>query len=155
MSDPRTARLQELIHRRDKVLAVLHPPSAAHARIMEKAGCEALFVGTGGVVGASLEPAAEAGARKIGAGVGLSLVAAAGFGFTLVALSRASAVPAYQSLRSARYRANDFAATILFIRVFWFVVVARTYRSYVSGSRLPSVRSFGSSQSMKRRRCEK
>lgn len=51
-SDPRTARLQELIHRRDKVLAVLHPPSAAHARIMEKAGCEALFVGTAGVVGA-------------------------------------------------------------------------------------------------------
>jgi 2-methylisocitrate lyase-like PEP mutase family enzyme len=47
-----TARLQELIHRRDKVLAVLHPPSAAHARIMERAGCEALFVGTGGVVGA-------------------------------------------------------------------------------------------------------
>src|SRR5712675_3777255 len=44
--------LQTLIHRRDKVLAVLHPPTAAHARIMEKAGCEALFVGTGGVVGA-------------------------------------------------------------------------------------------------------
>jgi hypothetical protein len=52
MTNPRAARLQELIHRRDKVLAVLHPPSAAHARIMEKAGCEALFVGTGGVVGA-------------------------------------------------------------------------------------------------------
>ena len=50
--DSRTARLQELIHRRDKVLAVLHPPTAAHARIMERAGCEALFVGTGGVVGA-------------------------------------------------------------------------------------------------------
>ena len=49
---PKSARLQELIHRRDKVLAVLHPPTAAHARIMEKAGCEALFVGTGGVVGA-------------------------------------------------------------------------------------------------------
>ena len=48
----KSARLQTLIHRRDKVLAVLHPPSAAHARIMEKAGCEALFVGTGGVVGA-------------------------------------------------------------------------------------------------------
>src|SRR5690349_21450286 len=47
-----TARLQQLIHRRDKVLAVLHPPTAAHARIMERAGCEALFVGTGGVVGA-------------------------------------------------------------------------------------------------------
>src|SRR5690242_13019330 len=52
VSNPRSARLQELIHRRDKVLAVLHPPSAAHARIMEMAGCEALFVGTGGVVGA-------------------------------------------------------------------------------------------------------
>jgi len=52
MDDSRAARLQELIHRRDKVLAILHPPSAAHARIMEKAGCEALFVGTGGVVGA-------------------------------------------------------------------------------------------------------
>jgi 2-methylisocitrate lyase-like PEP mutase family enzyme len=52
MARSRAARLQELIHRRDKVLAVLHPPSAAHARIMEQAGCEALFVGTGGVVGA-------------------------------------------------------------------------------------------------------
>src|ERR1700731_577738 len=50
--DSRTARLQGLIHRRDKVLAVLHPPTAAHARIMQRAGCEALFVGTGGVVGA-------------------------------------------------------------------------------------------------------
>jgi 2,3-dimethylmalate lyase len=52
MSGMRTTRLQELIHRPGKVLAVLHPPTAAHARIMEKAGCEALFVGTGGVVGA-------------------------------------------------------------------------------------------------------
>src|SRR4051812_49841211 len=52
MSTPQTARLQQLTHRRDKVLAVLHPPTAAHARIMERAGCEALFVGTGGVVGA-------------------------------------------------------------------------------------------------------
>src|SRR5437773_6327366 len=52
MSQSSTARLQELIHRRDKVLAVLHPPTAAHARIMERAGSEALFVGTGGVVGA-------------------------------------------------------------------------------------------------------
>src|ERR1700757_2974538 len=48
----KSAHLQELIRRRDKVLAVLHPPTAAHARIMEKAGCETLFVGTGGVVGA-------------------------------------------------------------------------------------------------------
>src|ERR1700676_5634114 len=52
MSHSPSAQLQQVIHRRDKVLAVLHPPTAAHARIMEWAGCEALFVGTGGVVGA-------------------------------------------------------------------------------------------------------
>jgi 2-methylisocitrate lyase-like PEP mutase family enzyme len=46
------ARLRELMHRKDKVLTVLHPPTAAHARIMERAGCEVGFVGTGGVVGA-------------------------------------------------------------------------------------------------------
>ena len=51
-AESKSARLQELIHRRDKVLAVLHPPTAGHARSMEKAGCEALFVGTGEVVGA-------------------------------------------------------------------------------------------------------
>src|SRR3954452_10282025 len=50
-SKDKTSRLKELIHRNDKVLAVLHPPTAAHARIMEQAGCEAGFVGTGGVVG--------------------------------------------------------------------------------------------------------
>jgi 2,3-dimethylmalate lyase len=47
-----SARLRQLIHRTDRVLAVLHPPNAACARIMEKAGCEVGFVGTGGVVGA-------------------------------------------------------------------------------------------------------
>src|SRR6266568_6704448 len=52
MSHSLTARLQELIHRRDKVLAVLHPPTATHGRIMQRAGCEAGFVGTSGVVGA-------------------------------------------------------------------------------------------------------
>ena len=46
-----SARLQRLLKRTDKVLAVMHPPTAACARIMEKAGCEAGFVGTGGVVG--------------------------------------------------------------------------------------------------------
>ncbi len=46
------AQLRQLINRTDRVLAVLHPPSAALARIMEKAGCEVGFVGTGGVVGA-------------------------------------------------------------------------------------------------------
>lgn len=45
------ARLKQLIHRKGKVLVVLHPPTATHARIMEQAGCEAGFVGTSGVVG--------------------------------------------------------------------------------------------------------
>ena len=48
----KTKRLQELIHRTDRVLTIMHPPTAQHARIMEKAGCEAAFVGTSGVVGA-------------------------------------------------------------------------------------------------------
>jgi 2-methylisocitrate lyase-like PEP mutase family enzyme len=47
----KSARLKQLIHRQGKVLAVLHPPTAAHARVMQAAGCEAGFVGTGGVVG--------------------------------------------------------------------------------------------------------
>src|SRR5256714_735849 len=47
-----TTRLRQLINRTDQVLSVLHPPNAACARIMEKAGCEVGFVGTGGVVGA-------------------------------------------------------------------------------------------------------
>jgi 2-methylisocitrate lyase-like PEP mutase family enzyme len=51
-SSVKSEMLQKLIHRKDKVLAVLHPPSAALARVMERAGCEAGFVGTGGVVGA-------------------------------------------------------------------------------------------------------
>ena len=38
----KSKHLRDLLHRRDRVLAVLHPPTAAHARIMEKAGCEAL-----------------------------------------------------------------------------------------------------------------
>jgi 2-methylisocitrate lyase-like PEP mutase family enzyme len=46
-----TTRLKELIHREGKVLSVMHPPTAALARIMERLGCEALFVGTSGVVG--------------------------------------------------------------------------------------------------------
>src|SRR5438046_125452 len=46
-----TTRLRQLINRTDRVLSVLHPPNAACARIMEQAGCEVGFVGTGGVVG--------------------------------------------------------------------------------------------------------
>ncbi len=53
MSEERTTtRLKKLITRTDRVLVMLHPPSAAHARIMEAAGVEAAFVGTGAVVGA-------------------------------------------------------------------------------------------------------
>ncbi len=46
-----STRLNRLIHRRGQVLSVMHPPTAALARIMERAGCEALFVGTSAVVG--------------------------------------------------------------------------------------------------------
>jgi 2-methylisocitrate lyase-like PEP mutase family enzyme len=55
MADPRGSsrgnRLRELLARKNKVLSVLHPPTAALARVMEKAGCEAGFVGTSAVVG--------------------------------------------------------------------------------------------------------
>ena len=47
----KTTKLRQLIHRKEKVLVVLHPPTATHARIMQRAGCEAGFVGTSGVVG--------------------------------------------------------------------------------------------------------
>ena len=47
----KTKQLQALIKRKGKVLTILHTPTAAHARIMEQAGCEAAFVGTSGVVG--------------------------------------------------------------------------------------------------------
>ena len=46
-----TTRLKQLIYRQGKVLCVMHPPTAALARIMERAGCEAMFVGTSAVVG--------------------------------------------------------------------------------------------------------
>lgn len=46
-----SARLQELLYRQDKVCTVMHPPSAALARVMESAGSEAGFVGTSGVIG--------------------------------------------------------------------------------------------------------
>jgi 2-methylisocitrate lyase-like PEP mutase family enzyme len=47
-----THKLQDLIHRKGKVLTVMHPPSVTHARVMEAAGCEAGFIGTSVVVGA-------------------------------------------------------------------------------------------------------
>jgi 2-methylisocitrate lyase-like PEP mutase family enzyme len=50
-SSAKRRRLRELLARRDRVLSVLHPPTAALARIMAQAGCEAGFVGTSAVVG--------------------------------------------------------------------------------------------------------
>jgi len=47
-----TARLRALLARRERVLTVMHTPSAGLARAMEAAGAEAGFVGTAGVVGA-------------------------------------------------------------------------------------------------------
>ena len=68
-----TTRLRQLIHRTDRVLAVLHPPNAACARIMEQAGCEVGFVGTGGVVGA------YTGLADVGAVTMLECVTVAGW----------------------------------------------------------------------------
>ena len=42
-----STRLRSLLAREDRVLAVLGTPNAFHAQIMEAAGCEAAFVGTG------------------------------------------------------------------------------------------------------------
>ena len=50
----KSKRLRELIHRRDKVLAVFHPPSAALGRVLDKAGVEAGFVGTSQVIGSHI-----------------------------------------------------------------------------------------------------
>ena len=47
-----TERLRSLLARRDRVLTVMHTPSAGLARAMQAAGAEAGFVGTAGVVGA-------------------------------------------------------------------------------------------------------
>jgi 2-methylisocitrate lyase-like PEP mutase family enzyme len=47
-----TGRLRELLRRPDRVLSVMHTPSAGLARVMQEAGAEAGFVGTAGVVGA-------------------------------------------------------------------------------------------------------
>src|ERR1044071_5006313 len=68
-----TTRLRHLINRTDRILSVLHPPNAACARIMEKAGCEVGLVGTGGVVGA------YTGLADIGAVTMLECVTVAGW----------------------------------------------------------------------------
>jgi 2-methylisocitrate lyase-like PEP mutase family enzyme len=47
-----TGRLRAYLARQDRVLTVMHTPSAGLARAMEAAGAEAGFIGTAGVVGA-------------------------------------------------------------------------------------------------------
>jgi 2,3-dimethylmalate lyase len=47
-----TAQLRSLLRRGDRILTVMHTPSAGLARAMDAAGAEAGFVGTAGVVGA-------------------------------------------------------------------------------------------------------
>jgi 2-methylisocitrate lyase-like PEP mutase family enzyme len=64
-SNPKARKLRELLARQDRVLAVLHPPTAALARIMERAGCEAGFVGTSAVVG-GITGLADVGTATLG-----------------------------------------------------------------------------------------
>ena len=47
----KSKRLRKLMANTDRARPVFHPPSASHARIMQQAGCEVGFVGTGQVVG--------------------------------------------------------------------------------------------------------
>jgi len=49
-----------------------------------------IVVAVGGVVAASLEPLPEGAGRKLATGAGLALVAALGFGWTLIGLNRVS-----------------------------------------------------------------
>src|SRR3954464_7124634 len=51
VASSKSRRLRDLLARKGRVLSVLHPPTAALARVMEQAGCEAGFVGTSAVVG--------------------------------------------------------------------------------------------------------
>src|SRR3954466_16347941 len=51
VASSKSRRLRDLLARKGRVLAVLHPPTAALARVVEQAGCEAGFVGTSAIVG--------------------------------------------------------------------------------------------------------
>ena len=55
-----STRLRALLARNDRVLAVLGVPNAFHATIMEEAGCEAAFVGTG-ITGGNYTALADTG----------------------------------------------------------------------------------------------
>jgi drug/metabolite transporter (DMT)-like permease len=58
-----------------------------HPSVLQATG---IVVAVGGVVAASLEPLPEGAGRKLATGAGLALVAALGFGWTLVGLNRVS-----------------------------------------------------------------
>ena len=58
-----------------------------HPSVLQGVG---IVVAVGGVIAASLEPLPEGGGRKLSAGVGLSLLAAVGFGGAILGLNRVS-----------------------------------------------------------------
>ena len=71
-----STKLRALLARDDRVLAVLGAPNAFHATIMEAAGCEAAFVGTG-ITGGNYTALPDAGllsATTIGVIVGRYLL---------------------------------------------------------------------------------
>jgi drug/metabolite transporter (DMT)-like permease len=74
-------------------MASLVPLAYGLARGERPSAHQAIGVGLAivGAIGASLEPLPEGKGRKVGAGVGLALVAAAGFGCSLIGLSKAAA----------------------------------------------------------------
>lgn len=80
-----------------------------------------------GVLGASLEPHPEGRGRKVGTGVGLALLAALGFGCSLIGLSRAAP--------------GGIAWAILVMRI--VAVPCMTVLAFTLGARAPSRRMLG------------
>jgi len=80
-----------------------------------------------GVLGASLEPHPEGRGRKVGTGVGLALLAALGFGCSLIGLSRAAP--------------GGITWAVLVMRV--VAVPCMTVLAFTVGARVPSRRMLG------------
>ena len=80
-----------------------------------------------GVLGASLEPRPEGRGRKVGTGVGLALLAALGFGCSLIGLSRAAP--------------GGITWAVLVMRV--VAVPCMTVLAFTVGARVPSRRMLG------------
>src|SRR3989475_9822188 len=78
-----SSRLRSLLARDDRVLAVLGTPDAFHGQIMEAAGCEAAFVGTG-ITGGSYTALPDTGVLSAAEGVQFGGYVARAVSFSLM-----------------------------------------------------------------------